>query len=83
MRCGHVWLLGAGPGAADLLTVRAHRVLDEADVIVPDRLVTAEMLDLARPGAERIHVGKARADHCLPQEGINALLVRRARVPPR
>ena len=76
---GYVWLVGAGPGAADLLTVRAHRVLGEAAVIVHDRLVTGEVLDLARRDAERIYVGKARADHCLPQEEINALLVRLAR----
>ncbi len=78
-RPGYVWLVGAGPGAADLLTVRAHRVLGEADVIVHDRLVTGEVLDLARRDAARIYVGKARADHCLPQEEINALLVRLAR----
>jgi uroporphyrin-III C-methyltransferase/precorrin-2 dehydrogenase/sirohydrochlorin ferrochelatase len=75
---GMVALVGAGPGAADLLTLRAQRLLGEADVIVHDRLVTDEVLDLARRDAERIYVGKARADHCLPQEGINALLVRLA-----
>lgn len=76
---GMVFLVGAGPGAADLLTLRAQRLLGEADVIVHDRLVTEAVLDLARRDAERIYVGKARADHCLPQEGINALLVRLAR----
>ena len=74
-----VFLVGAGPGAADLLTLRAHRLLGEADVIVHDRLVTDEVLDLARRDAERIYVGKARANHCLKQEEINALLVDLAR----
>ena len=76
---GIVYLVGAGPGAADLLTLRAHRLLGEADVIVHDRLVGADVLDMARRDADRIYVGKARADHCLPQEGINELLVRLAR----
>ncbi len=76
---GIVYLVGAGPGAADLLTVRAHRLLGEADVIVHDRLVGEDVLDMARRDAERIYVGKARANHCLPQEGINDLLVRLAR----
>ena len=73
---GIVYLVGAGPGAADLLTLRAHRLLGEADVIVHDRLVSDAVLDMARRDAERIFVGKSRANHCLPQEGINALLVR-------
>lgn len=72
---GIVYLVGAGPGAADLLTLRAQRLLGEADVIVHDRLVTPEVLDMARRDAERILVGKARADHTMPQEEINALLV--------
>ena len=76
---GMVFLVGAGPGSPDLLTLRAHRLLGEADVIVHDRLVSDEVLDMARRDADRIYVGKARADHCLPQEGINALLVRLAR----
>ncbi len=76
---GMVYLVGAGPGAADLLTLRAHRLLGEADVIVHDRLVGDEVLDMARRDAERIYVGKARANHCLSQEGINELLVRLAR----
>ncbi len=76
---GFVWLVGAGPGAADLLTLRALRLLGEADVIVHDRLVSEEVLATARRDAERIFVGKSRANHCLPQEGINALLVSLAR----
>ena len=73
---GVVYLVGAGPGAADLLTLRAQRLLGEADVIVHDRLVTPEVLDVARRDAERILVGKARSNHTMPQEEINALLVR-------
>jgi uroporphyrin-III C-methyltransferase / precorrin-2 dehydrogenase / sirohydrochlorin ferrochelatase len=76
---GIVYLVGAGPGAADLLTLRAHRLLGEADVIVHDRLVSDEVLDMARRDAQRIYVGKARANHCVPQEGINDLLIRLAR----
>ncbi len=75
---GIVHLVGAGPGAADLLTLRAVRLLERADVIVHDRLVSDEILALANPAAPRIYVGKRRAEHCLPQEGINALLVRLA-----
>ena len=76
---GMVFLVGAGPGSADLLTLRAQRLLGEADVIVHDRLVGEAVLDLARRDAERIYVGKARANHCLPQAEINALLIRLAR----
>ena len=76
---GIVYLVGAGPGAADLLTLRAHRLLGEADVIVHDRLVTDEVLDMARRDAHRIFVGKERANHCMKQEDINALLVRLGR----
>ena len=76
---GIVFLVGAGPGAADLLTLRAQRLLGEADVIVHDRLVGDAVLDLARRDAARIYVGKARANHCLPQEEINDLLIRLAR----
>jgi uroporphyrin-III C-methyltransferase/precorrin-2 dehydrogenase/sirohydrochlorin ferrochelatase len=76
---GFVSLVGGGPGAADLLTLRAQRLLGEADVIVHDRLVGADVLAMARRDAERIYVGKARANHCLPQEGINDLLIRLAR----
>jgi len=82
-RLGEVHLVGAGPGAIDLLTLRAARLIAQADVIVHDRLVSAEILGLARRGAERIYVGKQRANHCLPQDGINALLVDLARAGKR
>ena len=80
---GIVFLVGAGPGDVDLLTLRAARLLGEADVVVHDRLVSADVLAMARPAAERIHVGKSRADHCMPQAAINALLIRLARAGRR
>ncbi|MBV9250820.1 MAG: uroporphyrinogen-III C-methyltransferase [Acetobacteraceae bacterium] len=76
---GKVYLVGAGPGEVDLLTIRAHRLLTEADVVVHDRLVEPEVLALARSDAELIFVGKARANHCTPQTEINQLLVRLGR----
>ena len=75
---GRVSLVGAGPGNPELLTLRAARLIGEADVIVYDRLVGPGVLDLARKGAQRIYVGKARSNHALPQEEISALLVRLA-----
>ena len=75
---GSVAIVGAGPGDPDLLTLRALRLLQDADVIVHDRLVGAGVLDLARRDAQRICVGKARGNHSLGQDGINALLAERA-----
>ena len=75
-RAGIVYLIGAGPGAADLLTLRAQRLMGEADVIVHDRLVTQDVLDMARRDADQIPVGKSKSNHSVPQDEINALLVR-------
>ena len=76
---GVVWLIGAGPGAEDLLTLRAQRLLQEADVIVHDQLVPDAVVDMGRRDAERIPVGKRKGHHSFTQAQINALLVRLAR----
>ncbi len=76
---GEVYLVGAGPGDPDLLTFRALRLLQQADVIVYDRLVSEEILDMARRDADLVYVGKERDKHTLPQEDINLLLARIAK----
>ncbi|MDT0500152.1 MULTISPECIES: uroporphyrinogen-III C-methyltransferase [unclassified Halomonas] len=72
---GRVSLVGAGPGDPELLTIKALRRLEAAEVILHDRLVSAEVLAMANPLARRLYVGKARSDHSLPQAGINQALV--------
>ena len=75
---GIVHFVGAGPGDPDLLTLKAHRLLQAADVIVYDRLVSAEVLAAARRDAERLYVGR-RGDHHMPQAEINERLIALAR----
>ena len=77
-KVGTVYLIGAGPGDPDLLTLRAARILGAAELVVHDGLVDPAVLALARADAELVSVAKSRARHTLPQHAINALLVREA-----
>ncbi len=79
LKPGKVYLIGAGPGDPELITVKGLRLLRQADVILYDRLVSPELLDHARPGAEKIYVGKDPNGKCHRQEEINQLLLEKAR----
>lgn len=80
---GVVHIVGAGPGDPELLTLKALRALQDADVIIHDRLVSADVLDRARRDARRIYVGKARCDHSVPQHQIEQLMIKEARAGHR
>ncbi|MGR5295651.1 uroporphyrinogen-III C-methyltransferase [Vibrio mediterranei] len=80
LNTGFVSLVGAGPGDPDLLTVKGYRVIQSADVVVFDRLVSKEILALAKPDAEMIYVGKKLDYHCVPQDQINQILVEQAQL---
>jgi len=75
---GQVQLVGAGPGDPDLLTIKAHRALQQADIIIYDRLVSRDVIALARRDAELLFVGKKEGNHGIGQDGINDLMVREA-----
>ncbi|HPU15900.1 MAG TPA: uroporphyrinogen-III C-methyltransferase [Polymorphobacter sp.] len=78
-----VWLVGAGPGDPELLTLKALRLIETADIILYDALVGAEILGFARPGTQLLAVGKRAGRHAMPQPAINAALVAAARGPVR
>ncbi|WP_438467042.1 uroporphyrinogen-III C-methyltransferase [Marinomonas sp. PE14-40] len=75
---GKVYLVGGGPGDPELLTLKAHRILTQADVVLYDRLVGDQIVALIPDNAEALYVGKAKSKHSLPQEDINKLLCEKA-----
>lgn len=80
---GQVALVGTGPGDPELLTLRALRLIQQAEVVLYDNLVSPEIMVLVQPQVERVYVGKKRSDHAMPQENINQLLVEQAKTGKR
>lgn len=80
---GYVWLVGAGPGAPDLITLRAQRILQDADIILHDRLVPDTVVAMGRRDARRVCVGKAKGAQSMAQDEINALMIEEARAGRR
>ena len=78
LQAGEVALVGSGPGDAELLTIRALRFIEQADVAIYDRLVSDEIMALLPADCERLYVGKEQAKHCVPQDRINELLLQYA-----
>lgn len=79
LNSGEVALVGSGPGDAELLTIRAMRFIEQAEIAIYDRLVSEEILALLPEGCERFYVGKEQAKHCVPQDKINEILVEQAK----
>ncbi len=77
---GEVALVGSGPGDAELLTIRAMRFIEQAEIAIYDRLVSEEILALLPEDCERFYVGKEQAKHCVPQDKINQILVEQAKL---
>ncbi len=82
-RRGAVYIVGTGPGDPELFTFRALRLMQQADLVLHDRLIGPDILDYVRRDAERVFVGKSRFDHAMSQDQINALMVRHARAGKR
>ncbi len=83
LKQGEVALVGSGPGDAELLTIRAMRFIEQAEIAIYDRLVSDEILALLPDNCERFYVGKEQAKHCVPQDRINEILVEEARLGKR
>jgi len=83
LKPGEVALVGSGPGDAELLTIRALRFIQQADIAIYDRLVSDEILALLPENAEKYYVGKEQARHCVPQDKINQILVEQAKLGKR
>lgn len=80
LKAGEVALVGSGPGDAELLTIRAMRFIEQAEIAIYDRLVSDEILALLPEDCERFYVGKEQAKHCVPQDKINQILVDQAKL---